>query len=128
MAKTASPEQLLREHVGGSSYRKIAARHDLNRETVRTTVIEAERQYLGGIAYALYDQWRDLEALKEVEPIYYFVPFQEDQNELQVALSFFQWTIDRLRALQIPLRVETVRKPDGIAFALLLNPEDESKD
>jgi hypothetical protein len=123
MANTSTPpEQLLREHVAGSSYRNLAARHGSNRETVRHTVMAEEKRYLGGVAYCLYEQWRDLEALKEVTPIFYFVPFQPNQQDMQLALSFFQWTIDKLRALQIPLRVETVRKPDGIAFQVLLDP------
>ncbi len=112
--------RMLAEHASGDSYRTIGRRHGRSHEGARQIVIRESTQFIDRVELDLYVAAK-LESMGcEAEWPTFVIPFGEDW---QTALSFFQWTVNRLTARDVHVAVRNRPTPAGHVFLLSLREE-----
>lgn len=114
--------RLVAEHARGDSYRTIASRHDISRETARQIVLRDGRRFIDSMELGLYIAWKLEQQGREDEAEWpaLVVPFQ-DQQDWQLALSLLQFTVAQLREDRgLDINVRNQRTPDGHVFQLTI--------
>jgi len=114
-----TPRQMLVEHVGGDSFRKIGQRHKVSHEYARQLVIREGTRFVDGIELDLMVAAKLEKMGREATWPAMAVPFQE-QGDWQRALAVFQWVVNRLRARDVDVQVLTRPTSAGTVFMLTL--------
>ena len=111
--------QMVGEHAHGDSYRTIGQRHGLSHEAARQVVLREATKFVDSVECDLYlaAKWEAMGRQAEWPTL--VVPHQPGDG-WSVALSLLQLVVDRLKARDVPVHVQTRPTPDGSVFQLSL--------
>jgi hypothetical protein len=116
---TAYP--LLAEHARGDSYRAIGERHGLSHEGARQVVMRDSTVFLDRLEMDLLLAWKLEQQGRAAEAQWpgLALPHQPGDG-WQLGLALFQWIVDKLKARDLDVQVQTQATPNGVVFLITL--------
>src|SRR4051812_47759205 len=108
---------MLSERARGDTYKDIGDRHGYSDEGARKLLVRESRKYLDGLELTLAVAWKHEQAGRWAEWPTYVVPHGPDWT---TSMALLTWTVERLKARDLDVRVQTRPTPAGSVFQLSL--------